>query len=301
MSDSAGAVMPRLRAALAEGTRRLGEAGIVSASVEARTLVQAAACADGPLVLLDDLPEDFEARIDELLTRRARRMPLQLILGTAPFRRLVLHVEPGVFIPRPETELAIDLVLEHARHHPVRRVLDLGTGSGALAAAVLDELPDASVLALDVDPAAARLAARNLELTRGAGRGRVEVADLRDAAAVRAAVGGRNVDVVLSNPPYIPPDAVPADIEVRDHDPALALYGGGPDGLSIPAAVLERAVDLLTPGGLLVMEHADVQGPATRALAERTGALTAVRTHPDLAGRDRFLVARRRGSEKLAT
>lgn len=287
----------RLRGALASTTARLAGVGIESASVDARALISRAARTERPLVLLDALPEDFDRELARLTERRAAREPLQLVLGEAPFRHLLLAVRAGVFTPRPETEVAIDLVLEHARGAEVREVLDLCTGGGALAAAVLDELPGAQVIAVELDPQAAALARENLDRAARrdggggpGGRGCVLEADVTDAGAL---AGLGPVDVVVSNPPYIPAGAVPRDPEVTAWDPARALYGGGADGLTVPRAVLARAAELLRPGGLLVMEHADVQGAATRRIAEESGAFLAVRTAMDLTGRDRFLVARR--------
>jgi release factor glutamine methyltransferase len=276
-----------LREALGETTARLAGAGIVSASAEARSLLEAASGTTGPLVLLDELPEDFASRLEGLVARRERREPLQLILGRAPFRRLLLETAPGVFIPRPETELAIDLLHHHRRTESVDTVVDLCTGSGALAAAALDELPEARVIALELDPAARALGARNLAAVDPE-RGEARAGDVRNPEVLGDLA---DVDAVLANPPYIPPDAVPKDAEVREHDPAAALFGGGEDGLEVPRHVVARAARLLRGGGLLVMEHADVQGPAARALAEETGAFTQIRTVRDLTGRDRFLVA----------
>lgn len=293
----------RLRAALAASTETLGRAGVPSPSVDARALIVAAARHEGPLVLLDDLPADFEERLEQLVSRRASREPLQIILGRAPFRRLELTVRPGVFVPRPETELAVDLMTQELSGVP-SRVVDLCTGSGALAAAVLDEMPRATATAVDVDPAAVALATENIDAA-GPGRGRVlqldlsvdvddpAAAALRELAGAETVDGAGGVDAVLSNPPYVPPGAVPREPEVRDHDPERALYGGGADGLALPAHVLRWAHAMLRPGGVLVMEHADVQGPAARELAARHGGFTAIRTAQDLTGRDRFLVAHR--------
>ncbi len=291
----------RLRTALATTTARLAGAGIVSASVDARALLSRAARASGPLVLLDELPEDFETELETLAARRERREPLQLILGSAPFRHRELRVCPGVFIPRPETEVAIDVLLAHAAASPVQRVVDLCTGSGALAAAVVDELPAVDVVAVELDETAAALAAENLAAAArpGApGTATVRRADVTDAGALADL---RGVDAVLSNPPYIPPDAVPREAEVTAWDPAAALYGGGADGLEVPRAVIARAAEMLAAGGLLVMEHADSQGAAARALAEAHGAFEDVRTVRDLAGRDRFLAARRRPAPRSTT
>lgn len=290
----------RLRRALAETTERLSRAEVPSPSADARALIARAARTDRPLLLLDRLPESFAADLEQLTERRTAREPLQLILGEAPFRHLMLLVEPGVFIPRPETELALDLLRTHADRPPAR-IADLCTGSGALAAAALDELPTARVLAVDIDPRAVDLARRNLERA-GPGRGRVLQADLTDPAAL---AGHDGFDAVLSNPPYVPADAVPRDQEVRDHDPRHALYGGGQDGLDLPRTVIARAAALLRQGGTLIMEHADVQGEATRALATEHGGFEQIETAPDLTGRDRFLIARRGhddqpdGSERL--
>src|SRR5690625_4611572 len=152
----------RLRRALAETTERLSRAGVPSPSADARALIARAARTDRSPLLLDRLPERFADDLEQLTERRTAREPLQLILGEAPFRRLMLRVEPGVFIPRPETELALDLLRTHA-DRPPERVADLCTGSGALGAAALDELPTARVLAVDIDPRAVDLARRNLE------------------------------------------------------------------------------------------------------------------------------------------
>ena len=293
-------IRARLRSALAETTRRLGEAGVASPSADARALIARAARTDRSPLLLDRLPERFADDLEQLTERRTAREPLQLILGEAPFRRLMLRVEPGVFIPRPETELALDLLRTHA-DRPPERVADLCTGSGALAAAALDELPTARVLAVDIDPRAVDLARRNLERA-GPGRGRVLQADLTGPAALAGQAG---FDAVLSNPPYVPSDAVPRDQEVRDHDPRHALYGGGQDGLDLPRLVIARAAALLRQGGTLIMEHADVQGEAARALATTHGGFEQIETAADLTGRDRFLIARRvpddqpDGSERL--
>lgn len=279
----------RLRSALAGVTAALTDAGIVSASAESRRILQHAAGTERHLALLDELPADFEERVERILDRRCRREPLQLILGRAPFRRLELTVRPGVFVPRPETELIIDLLCEELQG-PCRTVADLCTGTGAIAAALLDELPAVRVIAVELDPAALEVASENLAPHLESRRGRLLEADVTDSEALEELAG---LDAVLSNPPYIPADAVPVDPEVREHDPHRALYGGGADGLEVPAAIIARAVRLLRPGGLLLMEHADVQGASTRELARSTGAFDEVRTAPDLTGRDRFLVARR--------
>ncbi|WP_058234266.1 peptide chain release factor N(5)-glutamine methyltransferase [Devriesea agamarum] len=285
---------PLLRAALAEATARLDAAGVPSPAVDARMILTHALGAQGPLVLVDDVPSDLGESLEPLLMRREAREPLQLILGSAPFRRLELMVRPGVFIPRPETEVAIDLV--HAYDGPCRRVIDLCTGSGALAAALLDEFPEAQVIAVEMDALAADLARENLQRVANPSRFRVVQADVAGTSARGELVAQlANADVVVSNPPYIPPGQVPVDAEVIRHDPHRALFGGGHDGLWVPAHVMAVAANVLRPGGLFVMEHADVQGEAARDLLERIGGFEDIRTAVDLSGRDRFVVAHRGG------
>ncbi|PYG00519.1 release factor glutamine methyltransferase [Georgenia satyanarayanai] len=263
----------------------LADAGVPSPDVDARLLAEHVLA--GPLVTAErpgpDQLTDFAALVD----RRRRREPLQHLTGEMFFRHLRLVSEPGAFVVRPETEMVAEEAITAARQLPAPRVVDLCTGSGAIALAVATEVPTAAVWAVELSPQALAVAARN-------------VADLAphvtlvpgDAATALPELDG-TVDVVVSNPPYVPPDAVPHDPEVRDHDPDLALYGGGTDGLDVPRAVLLTAARLLRPGGTVVMEHAEVQAAAARAACVQTGAFSDVRTVRDLTGRDRMVVARR--------
>jgi release factor glutamine methyltransferase len=218
----------------------------------------------------------------ELVERRAAREPLQHLTGVAAFRSLELRVGPGVFVPRPETELvaqvAIDALLAVPGGSP--RAVDLGTGSGAIALALATEVTHAEVFAVEVSPRAFIWARENLERV-GAGNLRLVFADL--GAALPELDG--TVDVVVSNPPYIPLGAIPRDPEVRLHDPEIALYGG-PDGLDVVRAVSTSARRLLRPGGILVLEHGELQGADIRALLTADG-WSAPATTRDLLGRDR--------------
>lgn len=220
------------------------------------------------------------------LDRRAAREPLQHITGLAPFRSLELAVGPGVFVPRPETEfvaqLAIDALIAVPSPEPL--AVDLGTGSGAIALALATEVPHARVVAVERSPAAHAWAERNIHAT-GADNIRLVLGDLADSLPELDGT----VDVVASNPPYIPDEAIPRDLEVRLHDPALALYGG-PDGLDIVRALSRRALALLRPGGALVIEHGELQGAELRELLTADG-WRAVATHRDLLGRDRATTA----------
>ena len=288
-----GGGRPSLRDAVRAATALLAEAGVPSADHDARTLAAHVLGLERvELALAPVLPDSFADAYAELVQRRRLREPLQHIVGWAPFRHLTLTVRPGVFVPRPETESVAQVAVDEVRSRPTTAerplVVDLCCGAGGIAIAVATET-DARVVAVDVAPEAVALTRQNAT-SCGADMQVVE-ADVADPGmlAELAAV----VDVVVANPPYIPPGAVPIDPEVRDHDPDIALYGGGPDGLAVPGAVVAAAVRLLRPGGLLVMEHADVQGPAARELVAVTGAFHDVRTLPDLAGRDRMVVARR--------
>lgn len=289
---------PTLRALVEGATRVLAEAGVASPRVDATALAAHALGLDRlDLVLAPPVPEGFAAAYADLVDRRRRREPLQHIVGRTTFRWLTLHVEPGVFVPRPETEVVAQVAVDEAARlvaagaSPV--VVDLCCGAGGLGLAVATEVPGAEVAAVDASPAAVALTRRNA--AEAGADVRVLAGDVRDPGLL-ADLAGR-VDVVVSNPPYIPPDAEPVDPEVRDHDPDLALYGGGADGLDVPRAVLAAAVRLLRPGGLLVMEHAEVQDRAARDAAHATGGLVDVESRPDLTGRPRMLVARRSAPE----
>lgn len=293
--------MSDLGAALRTATARLTAAGVPSARHDAESLAAhvlgltraqvATAAARG-----DDV--ELGTAFADLVDERARRVPLQHLVGTAPFRDLVLDVGPGVFVPRPETESVAEPVVVEARrlmargHTPL--VLDLCTGSGAIALAVATEVPGADVRAVERSPEAHAWAARNVaRLAPGT--------DLRlgDAATAFADLDG-TVDVVVSNPPYVPPGSVPVDPEVRDHDPEVALYGGGPDGLAVPRQVVVAAARLLRAGGLLVVEHADVQQAALLRALATSGEWAHAQGHRDLTGRPRFVTARRASSPRAA-
>ncbi|GGL41979.1 peptide chain release factor N(5)-glutamine methyltransferase [Phycicoccus endophyticus] len=286
--------MTTLDVVLARARRELAAAGVPSPEVDALELAGVVLGTDtGEVrrrqVLCAPLADADVARLEELLAQRARRVPLQHLTGRAHFRGLVLYVGPGVFVPRPETEVTAGLAIEAARaHRGSAVVVDLGTGSGAIALAVAEEVPGARVHAVELSPQAHAWAERNVA-EHGGG---VELR-LGDATTAFEDLEGV-ADVVVSNPPYIPDGAVPVDPEVREHDPELALYGRSADGLAVPLAVAARAAVLLAPGGTLVMEHADEQGASLPAALRRTGAWEDVADHADLAGRPRVTVATRR-------
>jgi release factor glutamine methyltransferase len=287
----------RPRDQIAAATTTLRGAGVESPEYDAAELLaHALGTTRSRLVLVDEVGPDARATYDLLVTRRAAREPLQHLTGVAHFRYVELAVGPGVFVPRPETELlagwAIDRCIrwsssrsdEGATAYRDPIVVDLCTGSGAIAKAIADEVPEARVYAVELDDSAYAWAERNL-----AGTG----VDLRhgDLATAFDDLAG-TVDVITCNPPYIPLDAWESVApEARDHDPQLALFSG-PDGLDAIRVLERRAATLLRVGGVVAFEHADVQGESAPAVFASGGRWTDVRDHPDLAGRPRFTTAR---------
>jgi release factor glutamine methyltransferase len=271
------------RDVLREATARLREAGVASPEHDAAELLaHVLGTTRASLALVDDVAPGAVEEYAALLARRADREPLQHLTGVAWFRHVQLAVGPGVFVPRPETELLAGWAVEQAGEGSV--VVDLCTGSGAIAKAVEDEVPGAEVHAVELSEDAFAWAQRNL-----AGTG----VDLRqgDFATAFDDLAGR-VDVITCNPPYVPLEAWESVApEARDHDPHLALFSGA-DGLDAIRVLAERAAVLLRPGGVVGVEHADVQGQSAPAVFAATGRWIDVRDHLDLTGRPRFTTAR---------
>jgi release factor glutamine methyltransferase len=230
-------------------------------------------------------------RFRDLVHQRAQHVPLQHLTGVAGFRYLELAVGPGVFIPRPETELLAGWGIEVARQLGAPTVVDLCSGSGAIALAVAHEVRTATVYAVEQSPAALTWLRRNAADRAAAGDPAIEVVegDVTDPATLSTLDG--LVDVVLCNPPYVPRgSAIPP--EVADHDPDAALFGG-PDGLEVIRPVIARAAALLRPGGWVGIEHDDAHGAAVPELLATGGHFTQIADNLDLAGRPRYAVARR--------
>jgi release factor glutamine methyltransferase len=246
----------------------LAGAGIPSAQHDARVLARYA--------------EANAVGLDGLLAARAARVPLQHLTGTAGFRYLDIAVGPGVFVPRPETELLVDAVLTATRELPEPIVVDLCAGSGAIGLSVAHEHPRAVVHLVERSELPFQWLTRN-----AVARDRVHLHHA-DLAAAPVGLDGL-VDVVVANPPYVPLDERDlVDPEVRDHDPGEALWAGE-DGLEVIHRIVERATELLRPGGLLVVEHSDRHGESVPALLTAAG-FTDVADHLDLTGRPRFCV-----------
>lgn len=280
-----------IAAIVRSAAERLGAVGVPDPLVDAELLVAHVRGirrgeVQAGIVRGDTMGEQDAATFDALIDRRAAREPLQHLTGLAPFRHLELAVGPGVFVPRPETEtvaqFAIDALLNDASQRPI--AVDLCTGSGAIALAMATEVPHSRVFAVELSPDAHTWAARN-------------TADVENLVLVQGDLADSlheldgTASVVISNPPYVPDDAIPRDPEVRLFDPAMALYGGA-DGLDIVRVLSRRALQLLRPGGLLVIEHGEAQGEAIRALLVDDG-WRAPATHRDLTQRDRSTTALR--------
>jgi release factor glutamine methyltransferase len=287
------AVRPLLHQAASE----LREVGVTSPEQEARQLLAYAAGVELARLPLIDAVEDAQAAyFQTLITKRSRRVPLQHLTGRAHFRYLELEVGPGVFVPRPETEVMTGWAIEQlrpmvyavargeSRHLPV--VVELGTGCGAIAKSIATELTGTRVHAVEVSEEAAAYAMRNLADTT------VELR-VQDMIGALPELDG-TVDLVIANPPYIPLEAFESVVpEARDHDPLIALFAG-PDGLDVIRLVVDEAARLLRPAGLLCIEHADLQGESAPEILVRHGGFVGVRDHPDLSGRPRFVTAVRR-------
>lgn len=270
---------------------RLRSAGITDPQVDAELLVahvvessrggvQAAA------IRGDRMPAAASAALAPLVDRRCAREPLQHLTGHAPFRSMELAVGPGVFVPRPETEmvaqLAIDALRAVASDAPI--AVDLGTGSGAIALAMATEVPHARVYAAENSVDAFIWTKQNHALI---GADNLSLAFIDLAEAFPELDG--TVSVVASNPPYVPDDAIPRDPEVRLFDPPAALYGG-PDGLDAVRQLSRVGLRLAHPGGTIVIEHGEWQGAAIRGILTADGWRSAS-THPDLTTRDRATTA----------
>jgi release factor glutamine methyltransferase len=274
-----------VRALLAEATAQLADAGVASPDYDAAELLAHVTGVRRMQLGLVKPTADQEAQYAALLARRAQREPLQHLTGTAAFRYRDLVVGPGVFVPRPETEVLVGWILDRIADVENPLVVDLCSGSGAIAGAVATERPDSTVHAVELSAEACVWARRNL-----AGTG----ATLHegDIDGCLPELDGQ-VDAVISNPPYIPLTAWESvTAEVRDHDPALALWSGD-DGLDEIKVVAATAGRLLKPGGWFGCEHADVQGESAPAVFAATGLFTEVRDQLDLAGRHRFATGRR--------
>jgi release factor glutamine methyltransferase len=239
------------------------------------------------LLLVDEVDE---SAYGALVARRASRVPLQHLTGSVGFRYLDLEVGPGVFVPRPETESVVQWAVDAVKGLASPLLVDLCTGSGTIAFALANEVPDATVHAVERDPGALEWTRRNAESRVKAGDPEVQL-HLGSVEDCLPGMDGR-FDLVASNPPYVAENErhLP-DPEVVDHDPEIALFAGA-DGLDVVRLVEQAARRLLKPGGLAVVEHSDRQGTTAPGVFTDAGGWVEVEDHQDLTGRDRFVTAR---------
>lgn len=276
--------MTSLRPAIDAAEMALAEAGVGSPRTDAELLAAHAAGTERGRLAFTDAGPEFRDRYDGLVAQRAKRVPLQHLTGTAAFGPVTVHVGPGVFIPRPETESLLEwAVAQRLSDSPT--IVDLCTGSGALALALSRQWPAARVIAVDDSEDALAYAKRNTTGTP------VELiaADVT-APGLLAELDGQ-VDLVVANPPYIP-DGAALEPEVAEHDPAHALFGG-PDGMAVIDQIVDVAARLLRDGGRCAVEHDDTTSARTVEAFTRTQRFADVTARSDLAGRPRFVTARR--------
>jgi release factor glutamine methyltransferase len=274
---------------LSDASSKLLEAGVTSAKVDAELLAShTLGITRSDLALLVATNQEFPAAelasFEIALARRVSREPLQHITGIAPFRHLEILVGPGVFTPRPETEQLVSYALEKISGKQKPLIVDLCSGSGAIAISLATEVAGSQVFAVELSNEAFAF------LLQNAARNGLSQANLRneDLQHSLTELDGL-VDLVISNPPYIPNDAIPIDLEVQLHEPSMSLYGGV-DGLDVVRQISVRAMELMKPGGVLVMEHADTQSRAIGELLLAEGWLQ-VEARADLAGKDRMISA----------
>lgn len=283
----------QLRPVLAEAIETLRAAGVASPRADAEQLAARVLGVERGRLLLAPLigPEQLD-EYRALVARRAERVPLQHLTGQAAMGAIDLAVGPGVFVPRPETELLFAWALarlETVPHDHTPIVVDLCTGSGALALAIAHARPDAEVHAVELDPDALRWARRNADARSAAGDTPITLhhADVTDPGLLTD-LNGR-VDIVVANPPYIP-EAAELSPEVAGHDPHRALFGG-PDGLDVIRPMIPLIGRLLRPGGGTAIEHDDTNGGELARLLAADGRFSSITEHPDLAGKPRFVAA----------
>jgi release factor glutamine methyltransferase len=281
--------MTRLRRAIDDAVGRLAAAGIDTPRVDAEQLAAHTAGVDRGRLRFHEPDEPFFGRYRDLIDARARRIPLQHLTSAAAFGPVTVTVGPGVFIPRPETESMLEWALGQqlpgVEGRPV--VVDLCTGSGALALALAHGRPGARIIAVDDSVEALTYARRNSAATA------IELVEADVTAAGLLSDHDGEIDLIVANPPYIP-DGARLEPEVAQHDPEHSLFGG-PDGMRVIEPIVDLAARLLRPGGRIAVEHDDTTADATTALFDRAGVFTDVVSRRDLAGRPRFVTATRCG------
>lgn len=282
-------------AELRRATADLAAAGIDSARADAEWLMAHVLGVDrGLLLMADDLDDTALRRYRDLIERRSRREPLQHLTGRAAFGPVDLAVGPGVFVPRPETEFLLEWACRALARIDAPAVADLCSGSGALALSIAAAVPGAQVAAVETDPRALRWLRRNVEAGDLGDRVTVIAADVTDEAAVTGHIADGSLDLVVANPPYVPAAAqVSPEVAV---DPAHAVFAGG-DGMAVITPMAGVIATILRPGGRVGIEHDESTSRQVVEVLDATGAYDEIIAHRDLAGRPRFVTARRRRTD----
>jgi release factor glutamine methyltransferase len=278
-----------IRVLLGEAIARLSEAGLPTARPDAEWMLSRVLGVDRFRLYVDACPRPVAAadrdRFQALVERRAAHEPVQHLLGFEDFHGLRLRVTPDVLVPRPETEALVDWALALVRRHPRAVVADVGTGSGAIACALAAGHPGVAVVAVDLSPRAAGVAADNAAALGLAGRVRVVAGDALEPVQAMA------LDLVIANPPYLPTAVIPTlPVEVARYEPALAL-DGGPDGMALSRRLIRAAGPVLRRGAWLLMEIGEDQaGPLASAMAAE--GFAAIESRRDLRGAERYIGGR---------
>lgn len=290
---------------LRASAEKLEDAGVESAEYDARLLLSHAcgvslADLNKALILGDfkDFLPDYASKYSDFISRRASREPLQHIIGCATFRYLDLRVGKGVFVPRPETEVVVQDGIDWIRANNLKNpiVLDLCAGSGAIGLSVASEVANSQVWAVEKSPKAFEYLQKNYrkiaEKYDISNRYRAILGDATNVNLPEISAIKGLVDVVITNPPYVPENKPVEQIEARDYDPKMALYGGSKDGLLIPQQIMKASFEYLRNGGIMIMEHDITQGKALTDYAKNVG-FSSAKVKNDLTNRARFVVCKK--------
>jgi release factor glutamine methyltransferase len=286
-----------IRSLLVDLEKRFQNAQIDSARTDAELLVaHVLGVSRSGLSLLQEITPEMKREIERLCQLRQQRIPLQHLTGEQGFRKLVLKVGAGVFIPRPETELLVESTIRELKDLPSSKILDLCSGSGAIAISLASELSNAQVTAVEVSDQAFEYLKTNAANNQPQITAKNSNLELMQKDVTEIAFENSSFDAVVANPPYIPESMVPKDPEVALHDPKIALYSGH-DGLNLIRIIIDKAADLLKPGGWIAIEHSDLQGDAmvgVPGLLKKSEKFEKIEDRKDLNGLPRYTVAKRR-------
>jgi release factor glutamine methyltransferase len=286
-----------IRSLLVDLEKRFQNAQIDSARTDAELIVaHVLGVSRSGLSLLQEITPEMQREIERLCQLRQQRIPLQHLTGEQGFRKLILKVGAGVFIPRPETELLVESTIRELQDLPSSKILDLCSGSGAIAVSLASELANAHVTAVEVSDQAFSFLQANAVNNQAQITAKNSSLELLNKDVTEITFENSSFDAVVANPPYIPEAMVPKDPEVALHDPKIALYSGR-DGLDLIRVIIDKAADLLKPGGWLAIEHSDLQGDAivgVPGLIKKTEKFENIADRKDLNGLPRYTVAKKR-------